>query len=55
MNRKFFRRPAVLAAVIAVLMISVSAAAVLLSPSQVAEEMRTRCWQRRSRARARCC
>ena len=39
MNRKFFRRPAVLAAVIAVLIISVSAAAVLLSPSQVAEEV----------------
>ena len=40
MNRKFFRRPAVLAAVIAVLMISVSAAVVLLNPSQVAEEVK---------------
>ena len=39
MNRKIFRRPAVLAAVIAVLMISVSAAVVLLNPSQVAEEV----------------
>ena len=40
MNRKFFRRPAVLAAVIALVVISVSAAAVLLSPSQVAGEIR---------------
>ena len=40
MSRKFFRKPAVLAAVIALVVISVSAAAVLLSPSQVAGEIR---------------
>lgn len=39
MKQKLFRRPAVLAAVIALLVVSVSAAAVLLSPSQVAEEL----------------
>ena len=55
MSRKIFRRPAVLAAVIAVLMISVSAAVVLLNPSQVAEEVNDPLLAEAFRARARCC